>query len=69
MPLILPKERHQDWLDVKIDETTIEGMMKPYDASEMEVHTIANKLNRLGYNTTDRTVIEPFDYPELPDLD
>jgi len=69
MPLILPKERHQDWLDVKMDETTIKGMMKPYDANEMEVHTVENKLNRLGYNTTDRTVMEPFDYPGLPALD
>jgi len=69
MPLILPKERHQDWLDVTIDEITIRGIMKPYDPIEMEVDTVVNKLYRLGYNTTDRTITEPFDYPELPALD
>ena len=51
-----------------IDEIMINGVMKSYDASEMEVHTVANKLNGLGYNTPDRTVAELFDYLELPAL-
>jgi putative SOS response-associated peptidase YedK len=68
MPLILPKEHEKTWLDLKQNETQIEKIMVPYNSADMKAYPVNNKLNRLGYNTIDKTVIEPFEYQELPAL-
>ena len=68
MPLILPKEKEQDWLNSKLDGKVIKGIMQPYDANDMVAHPVKNKLSRLGYNTVDETITAKFDYPGLPGL-
>jgi putative SOS response-associated peptidase YedK len=69
MPLILPKNREKIWLETGRDEKQIKAVMLPYDANDMKTYPVANRLNRLGINTSDKTVIEPFEYSELPALD
>lgn len=68
MPLILPKDKEPDWLDPKSDEKVLKDIMQPYGSSYMKVYPVANKLHNLGYNTTDMTVTELFNYPGLPAL-
>jgi putative SOS response-associated peptidase YedK len=68
MPLILPKEKEKVWLNQEQDLVQIREIMVPYSAGDMTAHSVMNKLNKLGYNTTDRTVAEPFEYPGLPGL-
>lgn len=68
MPLILPKEKEKTWLDPKQNETQIKNMMVPYKPEDMKAYPVTNKLSRLGYNTTDQTVTEPFEYQKLPAL-
>ena len=68
MPLILPKEKEKPWLDLSISETQIEEMMIPYDSKDMKAYPVVNKMSRLGYNTTDKTVTEPVKYADLPEI-
>jgi putative SOS response-associated peptidase YedK len=68
MPLILPKEKEKTWLDSKQNETQIKGIMVLYDTNDMKAYPVMNKLSKLGYNTIDKTVTEPFEYQELPTL-
>jgi putative SOS response-associated peptidase YedK len=68
MPLILPKEKEKTWLDPEQNETQIKSMMVPYKSEDMKAYPVTNKLSRLGYNTTDQTITEPFEYQKLPAL-
>jgi putative SOS response-associated peptidase YedK len=69
MPLILPKEKEKTWLDPEQNEAQIKGIMVPYNTNDMKAYTITNRLSRLGYNTTGRTITAPFEYQELPTLE
>ena len=68
MPLILPKEREHDWLDLEKDETHIKSIMIPYKPEDMKAYPVKNTTSRLGFNTNDQTIIEPFEYQNLPEL-
>jgi putative SOS response-associated peptidase YedK len=68
MPLILKKENEKTWIDLGQNEEQIINIMIPYDPDDLKAYPVANKLNRLGYNTSDSTVTEPFKYPKLPEL-
>jgi len=68
MPLILPKEKERDWIDLKLGKPQIKGMMAPYNDEDMEAYPVSDKLSRLGFNTTDQTITEPIVYRELPAL-
>jgi putative SOS response-associated peptidase YedK len=69
MPVILPKNKETEWLGQNMTKEALKEMMQPYDTAEMGAHTVENKLNKLGYNTIDRTVTDSFEYPGLPNLD
>lgn len=69
MPLILPEEKEELWLKLDSDERTLSGIMRPYDAQDMRAIPVENKINRLGFNSSDNTVNEFYHYPELPGLD
>ncbi len=68
MPLILSKENEKAWLNLNSYEVQIQEIMIPYDTKEMIAYPVANTISRLGYNATNRTVLEPFIYPGLPEL-
>ena len=68
MPLILPMEKEQAWVDVELDEPSVKEIMLPYDSSEMEAYPVENKLNKLGHNTSDKTVTDLYEYIDLPVL-
>jgi hypothetical protein len=39
-----------------------------HESKDMKAYPILNKISRFGYNITDKSVNEPFSYPELPVL-
>jgi putative SOS response-associated peptidase YedK len=69
MPVILPEERQKRWLSPDLDKAGIASMLTPYDEKGMEAYTVANVINRRGFNTEDSGVLAQVEYPDLPDLD
>ncbi|MGH9761585.1 MAG: SOS response-associated peptidase [Blastocatellia bacterium] len=69
MPVILPREAEDDWLDpnnVSYDELL--GLLKPYPAAEMEAYQVSRRVNSVRNN--DPSLIEPAveDEPYTPSL-
>ena len=58
MPVILPQELHEAWLDPENDDQEeLLSMLAPYPAEEMEAYPVSRRVNRPANN--DRSVLEP----------
>lgn len=69
MPLILPREIEQDWLNPTLNENQINELMKPLDESRLEAHTISKLITNRNENPDKIEVQAPFEYPELAMFD
>lgn len=65
MPLILPKEVEQDWLNPNLNENQINELMTPLDENQLEAHTISKLITNRNDNPDKIEVQSPFEYPEL----
>jgi len=65
MPLILDRESEKKWVDPELNETEVRNYMKPFNALEMEAHTISKLITQKGVNNNVPAVMEPLQYPEL----
>lgn len=67
MPLILPKDKQDDWLKEVIDEADIvqiQELIKPLDEIEMSAHTVAPLKGKQSFGNTPQAS-EPKRYAEL----
>lgn len=69
MPLILPKEIEQDWLNPNLNENQIKELMKPLDENRLEAHTISKLITNRNDNPDKIEVQIPSEYPELAMFD
>ena len=54
MPVILPKDVQEEWLDPEQHDThVLQQMLKSYTASEMFVHPVSKKVNSPQYDSAD----------------
>lgn len=54
MPVILPKEKEDFWLDPDAgDQDALLEFLKPYPSKEMAFHTVSTRVNKPGYNAPD----------------
>jgi putative SOS response-associated peptidase YedK len=52
MPVIIPQEKEDLWLDSSIeDKEQLLTLLKPYDADEMEAWEVSPAMNRPGYDS------------------
>ena len=65
MPVILSRDKEKGWLETKLDKSTIQKMLQPYPADEMEAYPVSKLFNKLGFNTTNPEVIIKQAYPDL----
>jgi putative SOS response-associated peptidase YedK len=68
MPVILAREQERKWLQDGKDKDSIQVLMQPYDAREMEAYPVSRMINKLGLNTTNPEVTEKQEYPDLPNI-
>jgi len=62
MPVILPKESHNLWLDPQIrDQEALKKLLKPFDPSLMAAHPVSTLVN--SAKSDDPSCVEPFDKP------
>jgi putative SOS response-associated peptidase YedK len=69
MPVILPREKERLWLQDGLDRDTIESMLLPFNAEEMEAHPVSRLVNKLGFNTSNAEVLGRQEYIDLPELE
>jgi putative SOS response-associated peptidase YedK len=65
MPVILPKEKEQIYLQQDLSKNGIKELLIPIDQSLLEAYTISNRITSNTKNRNDPKIIEPFQYPEL----
>ena len=68
MPVILPRESEKRWLDTSLGAVEIELMLRPHDASQMEAYPVDRSILKLGFNTTDPSVLNRKEYKGLSPL-
>lgn len=66
MPVILPKNSYEMWLDHSIDTQAAKSLLKPYDQDEMDVYEVSTRVNSPANDSPD--IIEPFTPPEQQSL-
>jgi len=58
MPVIVPKDSMDRWLDADVtDESILSSMLKSYPSEEMEMHEISTKVNAPKHNSPE--LLEP----------
>ena len=65
MPVMLRPEDEAKWLEKDLDETVIDGLLEPYDASQMQAHTVSRLISTKRANTNVPEVMKEFTYEGL----
>ncbi len=68
MPVISPRSSETTWTDGLADRATIESLLKPYDAGDMEAYPVGKDIVKLGFNTTVESILNRVEYADLQPL-
>jgi len=65
MPVILPQQAWNGWLDPGLSREQIEALLHPCPDNFLKAHTIDRAVGRPGAATNHAGILEPVHYPEL----
>lgn len=65
MPLILPPEHEQQWLDAELPRDRIEALMQPLGDGLLEAYPVSPLVSSRRHPTNVPEVLQPYLYPEL----
>lgn len=65
MPVIIPAERYQEWLNPSLAEDGIRSFFQPYPEKDMRNHTISKRITSRSEDSNVPETLEPSVYPEL----
>jgi putative SOS response-associated peptidase YedK len=65
MPVILRQADEGKWLEKDFDKASIDSLLEPYDASQVQAHTIPRLRFTKRANTNVTEVMKRFTYEEL----
>ena len=65
MPVMLSRENEKKWIDNNLKKTDIEFLLKPYNEEEMEAYPVDRSISRLGFNTSEPSVLNTKEYKDL----
>ena len=68
MPVILPKEKEKIWLNDAISKEEVIDLLVPFPDEQMDAHSISKFITSSIKNKNIKKAIDPFSYPELPDI-
>jgi putative SOS response-associated peptidase YedK len=57
MPVILPRERHAEWLDPAAEPSSLAALLEPFPALKMEAYPVSTWVNAPQHD--DRRCVEP----------
>ncbi len=62
MPVILPRDSEQEWIDPKVPPDRALELLKPYDQEKLKAWTISRLVSTPGANKNVPEVIEPYNW-------
>lgn len=65
MPLIIPKDKEQQWIDKDLKQNQIEQLMLPFNESLMEAYTISKLITNKKESADKVEVQSKYEYSEL----
>ena len=65
MPVILPKDQWQRWLEPSLTKEQMQQLLFPCDDAQMKAYPISKRITTRGAETNVSEIKEPFTYPEL----
>ena len=68
MPLIIPEGKEPNWIDPALSKEGITALMKPFNESLMQAHTISKRITSRKDNPNVEEVKEPLTYDELSNV-
>ena len=69
MPVIIPRQYEQDWLNPTLTKDDVLALCQPFDTAVMEGHTISKLITSKTEETDVPKVMEPQAYQEVVDAD
>jgi putative SOS response-associated peptidase YedK len=65
MPVMLRQSDERKWLEKDLERDAIDAFLKPYDASQMQAHTVSRLISTKRVNTNIPEVMREFTYEGL----
>ncbi len=65
MPVMLRQADEGKWLEKDLDRTVIDALLEPFDASQMQAHTVSKLISTKRANTNVSEVMKEFKYEGL----
>jgi putative SOS response-associated peptidase YedK len=65
MPVILSESSEQRWLEADLSREEIESILKPYEQSDLEAHTVSKLISARGKNSNVEEVQKKYEYDEF----
>jgi putative SOS response-associated peptidase YedK len=65
MPVILPRNDEQEWINPSLDKESMQRLLVPFDDREMEAFTISRLITSKQRNPNVPEVLKPHTYSEL----
>jgi len=69
MPVILPLKNQRDWINDDLSDDEIKEFMVAYPDDEMNAYTISKRITSKTQERNVKEVIEPFNYPEIEEIE
>jgi putative SOS response-associated peptidase YedK len=65
MPVMLRQADETNWLEKDLDRTAIDALLEPFDATQMQAHTVSSLISTKRVNTNVPEVMREFKYEGL----
>lgn len=65
MPLILPREREADWLDLSLSKEDVQAMVQPLSDVHLKAHTVSKLITSRLQDPNCEQVIQHHEYQEI----
>ena len=65
MPVILRQEDETKWLEKDLDKTAIDALLEPFDATQMQAHTVSRLISTKRANSNVPEVMKEYRYEGL----
>jgi len=64
MPVILPKNMEESWLNKVSSRDLLNSLLKPYPEDKLEAHTVSKRISEKNLDVSDPSIIEKYDYQQ-----
>ncbi len=68
MPVILPKEREEEWISESSSKDDLKSLLQPYPEDSLNAYTVSRKIALKNPDVFDIGIIEKYNYPSQSGL-